>query len=153
MRLAGLLTAACFALVTQPGVACSFRWKPGYSPKEIPYRADVWKVKGDFTLIDAKTGAPVQTGEEINLTKDGIQLLGRITRRGHKPIQTKQYYSEISVECGANLNPLGSETGTFWMEKKRDKDGRYRLLMWRPAKQKPSPATAEATPAQSNGNQ
>lgn len=153
VKTSALILALCAALGAQPAHACSFSWNKGYSPKEIPHRADVWKVKGDFTLIDAKTG-DVPQGDEINLTEDGRELLGRITRKGHKPIETRQYfYEEWMIDCGMGLTPQQPTSGTFWLKRQRDKSGRYRLMMWRPSEEKPGPLNSESAPIQNDGKQ
>lgn len=120
-----------------PANACSFSWGKGYSPKQIPRRLDVWKVKGHFTPVDAKTGADLGVGDEFYLTEDTGEMLGRIDRKHHKPVLTKQYYLEDwMIDCGMLKVPQWPESGTFWLEKKRDRQGRYRVLLWEPAKEK-----------------
>lgn len=109
-------------------------------------------MRGDFSFVDAKTGEAVRGGE-LNLTKETGEMLGRLDRKGRKPIMTKQIYSEFSVECGAYLNPLQAGSGTFWLERQRDRYGRYRLLMWRPEKELTNPRTVEAAPVGNDGKQ
>lgn len=113
-----------------PAQACSFSWKEGYSPSDIPHRDDVVMVKGNFFFVDATTGADVPPETEFSL--DQGDALGRIERKGRKPILTRMYYSEIMLDCGAYLGPPGSVSGKFWIELKRDKQGRQSLLMWKP---------------------
>jgi hypothetical protein len=129
-----LALAACIlallASAAEPAQACSFSWAPGYSPSDIRHRADVTLVRGAFVFVDAKTGKVITEGE-FNLTDDS-QALGRISRVGKRPILTKSWYSELSIECGAYLGPSNNVSGKFWIERKRDKVGRQRLLMWRP---------------------
>jgi hypothetical protein len=145
---------ACSLLSLQPAYACSFSWAPGYSPKRIPHREDVWRVKGDFKVIDATTGKFVEIGEALNLTSDTGEMLGQIERKGRKPIKTRQYfYEEWAIACRMVLTPQGPTSGTFWMEKERDKQGRYRLLMWRPEKQRPNPEAVQAVPVETSGKQ
>lgn len=131
MKTAILATSFLFlALATAaPARACSFSWKEGYSPKEIPHRDDVVVVKGNFVFVDAATGVDVTPETEFKL--DQGEALGRIERKGRKPILTKMYYSDVMLECGAYLGPPGDVCGKFWIELKRDKQGRRRLLMWK----------------------
>jgi len=122
---------AGLAMPIQSAWACSFSWTPGYSPKDIPWRDDVLMVKGKFVFVDAETGVDVPPNTEFSLDDQG-NMLGRIERNGRKPILTRSYYNEIMIDCGAYLGPTGNVAGKFWLERKRDKQGRYRLLMWRP---------------------
>jgi hypothetical protein len=121
---------ALIVSTAEPAQACSFSWAPGYSPSDIKQRADVTLVKGAFVFVDAKTGNDVAESE-FDLTDDG-QALERLSRVGKRPILTKSWYSELSIECGAYLGPSNNVSGKFWIERKRDKVGRQRLLMWRP---------------------
>lgn len=132
MKTAILATSFLFlALATAaPAQACSFRWEEGYSPKDIPHRDDVVVVKGNFFFVDAATGVDVPPEAQLNL--DQGEALGRIERKGRKPILTRMYYNDIMLECGAYLGPPGDVSGKFWIELKRDKQGRQRLLMWKP---------------------
>jgi hypothetical protein len=132
-RCAAMLLA--LAVLAAPGAAqaCSFRWDKGYSPREIPRRADVFEVRGEFRFVDGRTGEEIPEGtSEIPFEPGTSDLLGRIVRKNGKVTLTRQFYSEISVECQAYLAPLFAETGRFWLEKRRGKDGRYRILMWKP---------------------
>ena len=121
---------AGIVMPVQSAWACSFTWNPGYSPKEIPWRDDVRMVKGKFFFVDAKTGADVPPNTEFYL--DEGDMLGRIERKGRKPILTKTFYHELMIDCGAYLGPTGNVEGKFWLEQEHDKQGRYLLLMWRP---------------------
>lgn len=149
MKIRGLFATAlaCSLLIgsvsglggANPANACSFSWAKGYSPKQIPRRLDVWKVKGDFTPIDAKTGADLAVGDDFHLVEETGEMLGRIDRKHHKPVLTKQYYlEEWMIDCGMLKTPQWPAIGTFWLEKKRDRQGRYRMLLWEPAKEKES---------------
>lgn len=132
-RRAALLLA--FAVLAAPPAAhaCSFSWVKGSSPRDIPRRADVFAVRGEFKFVDGRTGEAMPEGvSELWPEPNGGELLGRIVRKGGKIMLTRQYYSEFSVECAAYLAPLSAGTGRFWLEKRRGRDGRYRLLMWKP---------------------
>lgn len=121
---------AGLALAAQPAQACSFAWKPGYSPREIPLRDDVQRVRGDFVFTDAVTGQEVSNDSEFNLKDD--EAFGVIKRKGRKPLLVRVHYSETLMTCGAYTGPTANGKGTFWLERRRDKDGRYRILLWRP---------------------
>ena len=118
---------------SDPAQACSFSWTKGHSPRDIPRRADVWKVTGDFVIVDAKTGAVVPPGTEFNLTEDKREMLGRIDRKRGKPLMTKQlYFEEWAIDCGFVLTPQNPVSdGVFWIERKADKNGRHRMMMWK----------------------
>ena len=120
---------AGLAMSAQPAQACSFSWKPGYSPREIPLRDDVLRIKGDFVFIDAVTGEEVPPNTPFNL-QDG-DAFGVIKRKGRKPVQTRMAYNDILIHCGAYAGPNGNVSGTFWVKRRRDKQGRYRLLLWK----------------------
>lgn len=133
MRRAALLLA--LAVLAAPGAAqaCSFRWDKGFSPRDIPRRADVFEVRGNYRFVDGRTGEEIPEGAgEIPFEPASGELLGRIVRKNGKVMLTRQYYSEFSVDCQAYLAPLSAGTGRYWLEKKRGKDGRYRILMWKP---------------------
>lgn len=133
IRRAALLLALAAVAAPLPAEACSFRWTKGSSPRDIPRRADVFDVRGAFRFVDGRTGEEIPDGAgEIPFEPASGDLLGRIVRKNGKVTLTRQYYSEASVECQAYLAPLFAETGRFWLEKRRGKDGRYRLLMWKP---------------------
>lgn len=133
IRRAALLLALAAVAAPLPAEACSFRWTKGFSPRDIPRRADVFEVRGAFRFVDGRTGEEIPDGvTEIWPEPVTQDLLGRIVRKNGKVMLTRQFYSEFSVECQAYLAPLFAETGRFWLEKRRGKDGRYRLLMWKP---------------------
>lgn len=134
MRRAAMLLAIAGALLVPHGAeACTFSYVKGYSPRDIPRRPDVVAVRGDFRFVDGRTGEEIPEGaSEIWPEPASGDLLGRIVRKGGKVMLTRQRYSEFSVECGAYLAPLSAVTGRFWLEKRRGKDGRYRILMWKP---------------------
>lgn len=128
-----LLAMAGALLVPQGAEACSFAYLKGFSPRDIPRRADVFEVRGEFRFVDGKTGEEIPPGvTEIWPEPATGDLLGRIVRKNGKVMLTRQYYSEVSVECQAYLAPLSAGTGRFWLEKRRGKDGRYQILMWKP---------------------
>lgn len=128
-----LLALAGALLVPQAGHACSFSWAKGHSPREIPRRGDVFEVRGEFRFVDGRTGEDFPEGaSEIPFEPSTGDLLGRIVRKNGKVMLTRQFYSEFSVECQAYLAPLAATNGRFWLEKRRGKDGRYRILMWKP---------------------
>jgi hypothetical protein len=153
-RVLKFVVALLVGLTIQPAQACSFSWKSSYSPKQIPHRADVWKVKGDFKPIDAETSTVVAEGA-ITLSKDtgdNGEMLGKIDRKRGKPVMTRQYYYEQwAIDCGFILTPQGAATGNFWLERKPDKQGRYRMLMWRPEKGPPKRSAADSKPTQGDG--
>ena len=122
--------AVVVSLSAIPADACSFSWEKGWSPNEIRYRADVWEVRGEFRFVDSNTGDPIAEGNlTLTASKD---LLGRIDRPKGKPILTTQNYSQAAVDCSAYLPPLNNTSGSFWIERWPDKNGRYRLFMWKP---------------------
>lgn len=127
------LALAGALLVPQAGHACTFAWAKGYSPRDIPRRGDVFAVRGEFRFVDGRTDDDIPEGvSEIPFEPSTGDLLGRIVRKNGKVMRTRQFHSEISVECQAYLAPLAAATGRFWLEKRRGKDGRFRLLMWKP---------------------
>ncbi|MCM0001458.1 MAG: hypothetical protein NBV68_18965 [Erythrobacter sp.] len=131
-RVALLLALAALA-APLPAEACSFRWAKGSSPREIPRRADVFAVRGEFRFVDGRTGEEIPDDASEIWPEPGMgELLGRIVRKNGKIMLTRQYYSEFAVDCQAYLAPLTAGTGRFWLEKRRSKDGRYRILMWKP---------------------
>ncbi len=132
-RAALLLALAGALLVPQTGHACSFSWSKGSSPRDIPRRGDVFEVRGEFRFVDGRTGEDIPEGvSEVQFEPGTGDLLGRIVRKNGRVMRTRQFYSEISVDCQAYLAPLAAATGRFWLEKRRGKDGRYRILMWKP---------------------
>lgn len=133
IRRAALLLALAALAAPLPAEACSFSWVKGSSPRDIPRRADVFAVRGEFKFVDGRTGEEVPAGaSEIPFEPASGELLGRIVRKNGKVVLTRQFYSEFSVECAAYLAPLSAGTGRFWLEKRRGKGGRYRLLLWKP---------------------
>jgi hypothetical protein len=134
IRRAAMLLAMAGALLVPHGAeACSFSYMKGHSPRDIPRRADVFEVRGEFRFVDGRTGEDIPEGvSEVPFEVTTGDLLGRIVRKNGKVMLTRQFYSEISVECAAYLAPLAAATGRFWLEKRRGKDGRYRILMWKP---------------------
>lgn len=132
-RSAMLVAMAGALLAPQAGQACSFSYSKGKSPREIPLRADVFEVRGEFRFVDGRTGEEIPEGTgEVQFEPGTGDLLGRIVRKNGKVTLTRQYYSEFSVECQAYLAPLSAGSGRFWLEKQRGKDGRYRILLWKP---------------------
>lgn len=132
-RRAALLLA--FAVLAAPPAAhaCSFSWVKGSSPRDIPRRADVFEVRGEFRFVDGRSGEDIPKGvTEFWPEPDTGDVLGQIVRKDGKIMLTRQYYNEASVECQAYLAPLSPGSGRFWLEKRRGKDGRYRILMWKP---------------------
>lgn len=133
IRRAALLLAFAVLAAPLPAEGCSFLYVKGSSPRDIPRRADVFAVRGEFRFVDGRTGEDIPEGtSEIWPEPGSGQLLGRIVRKNGKVLRTRQFYSEFSVECAAYLAPLTAGTGRFWLEKRRSKDGRYRILMWKP---------------------
>ena len=133
IRRAALLLALAGFAAPLPVEACSFSWVKGSSPRAIPRRGDVFEVRGAFKFVDGRTGQDIPEGaSEISFEPGTGELLGRIVRKNGKVMLTRQFYSEFSVECQAYLAPLSAGTGRFWLEKRRGKDGRYRLMMWKP---------------------
>ncbi len=132
-RPAVLLALAAALLVPHGAQACSFTWAKGYSPRDIQRRADVFVVRGKFQFVDGRTGEDIPEGVSEIWPEPGTgDLLGRIERKSGKTMLTRQFYSEFSVECQAYLAPLAAGAGRYWLEKRRGKDGRYRILMWKP---------------------
>lgn len=133
-RRAALVLALAGALLVPHGAeACTFTYAKGSSPREIPRRADVFEVRGEFRFVDGRTGEAIPDGASEIWPEPGTgQLLGRIVRKNGKVMLTRQFYSEFSVDCQAYLAPLSAGKGRFWLEKRRGKDGRYRILMWKP---------------------
>lgn len=132
-RRAALLLALAVLAAPEAVQACSFSWSKGYSPRDIPRRADVFEVRGEFRFVDGRTGEDIPKGVTEVWPEPGTgELLGRIVRKNGKVTLTRQYYSEFSVECQAYLAPLSAGSGRYWLEKRRGKDGRYRILMWKP---------------------
>ena len=127
--LAAIILAASMGHAA-PASACSFTWKPGYSPEDIRVRADLVKVVGQFTFLDARTGRRLAVGARPVPIKG--QAFGRVETKEHGSIPVKVDYSDLSIQCGSYLGTPGNVSGAFWIEQQRDKQGRQRLLMWRP---------------------
>lgn len=119
-----LIVAACFALLAVPHAhACSFSWKPGYSPDEIKAREDVRMVKGEFHF----EGGWGELRPDGSLDR-GV-LRGRIETLRGTGWDTEQPYDQFAADCGAFLGPVADGQGVFWIER-RKKNGRYQMLLW-----------------------
>lgn len=118
------MAAAWLSLIAaSPAAACSFSWKPGWSPDEIKAREDVRMVRGTFHVV----------GTEGDANADGMLengwIYGRLQTRRGTGWDTVQDYSLFAVECAAYRKPTSDARGVFWIERQRT-DGRYKLLLW-----------------------
>ena len=125
MRPGPSVAAVCLAVLAgqAPAHACSFSWKPGYSPREIKLRTDVRLVRGIFHVVDVQ-GTVTPDGE-----LDTGTIYGRLDTKRGTGWDTVQNYSHFSVECGAYRKPTAEAKGIFWIER-RQTDGRYAMLLW-----------------------
>lgn len=131
----------------QPVSACTFQWQKGWSPEEIKQRDDIRRVIGTFEVQDI-TGSADEDGGLYEGT-----IYGRLETLRGTGWDTWQDYHRISVDCGANVKPLGYAKGTFWITRKK-KDGRYQLLLWEgeylPAKDAANQDDANETESDAN---
>ena len=124
--------ALSFGALSLPGVgqACNWIWAPGWSPEEIPERADVRKVRGTYRMLQiaGKPGTD-ENGEPVVYNAEFRGRLETLRGTGWDTLHEPPMH-DLTCQIGNYHKPETDAKGTFWISR-RPENGRYRILLWK----------------------
>ena len=81
------------------------------------------RVTGTFTVVSRESRASDEAGEKLEVTT----YYGRVTRNDGRTFNTIHVDDGLIMLCATTYTPTYNAEGTFYLARKPDANGRYRL--------------------------